>query len=116
MNQPTEPRGAVLGGPLSDLAARRLSNQIGRAFRGTFGARTGLRTIARSVAQQMLAAGSGEEAIALTFEHCILDHPGRLIGEGRNVLGGESHSRMLIELTRSCVAEAASTATRPAGG
>lgn len=116
MNQPTEPRGAVLVGHLSDLAARRLSNQIGRAFRGTFGARTGLRTIARSVAQQMLAAGSGEEAIALTFEQCILEHPGRLIGEGRNVLGGESHSRMLIELTRHCVAEAASTATRPAGG
>lgn len=116
MNQPNAPHGTVLVALLPDLAARRLSNQIARAFRGTFGARTGLRAIARSVAQQMLAAGSGEEAIALTFEHCILDHPGRLIGDRRNVLGGESHSRMLVELTRACVAEVASHATRPAGG
>lgn len=107
MDKPTEPRGAVLVALLPDVAARRLSNQIARAFRGTYGARTGLRTIARAVAQQMLDAGSTQEAIALTFEHCVLRHPDRLIGEQRNIPGGEPHSRMLVELTRACVTEVA---------
>jgi hypothetical protein len=101
---------------LPDLAARRLSNQIARAFRGTYGARTGLRTIARSVAQQMLNSGMTQEAIALTFERCVLDHPDRLIGEPRNILAGETHSRMLVELTRACVAEVARHGARPSGG
>jgi len=115
MDQPTEPRIAVLMALLPDLAARRLSNQIARAFRGTYGARTGLRTIARAVARQMLNAGMTPDAIALTFERCVLDHPDRLIGERRNILAGEPHSRMLVELTRACVAEVARNGAGPSG-
>src|SRR5260370_78549 len=53
---------------LPDAAARRLSNQIARAYRGTYGARTGLRTIVRSVARQMLNAGSPPEVVSRVIE------------------------------------------------
>jgi hypothetical protein len=37
-----------------------------------------------------------------------------LIGEQRNIPGGEPHSRMLVELTRACVTEVAAPGS--AGG
>ena len=48
--------------------ARRLNNQIARAFRGTYGARTGLRTIVRLTTHQMLLAGTPRDAIQRTLE------------------------------------------------
>ena len=92
---------------LPSAAARRVSNQIARAFRGTYGARTGLRTIVRAVALQMIADGSTPEAVADVFERCVLDHPARLVADPHNLVTGEPHSAALVALARECVAEAA---------
>ncbi len=102
------------GGTLPYAAARRLSNQISRAFRGTYGARTGLRTIVRSVTRQMLVAGSSPDAVARTIEHCVLNHPACLAGDPQNIMTGRSHSRMLVELTRQWVEQMALEGTSPA--
>jgi hypothetical protein len=96
---------------ISDVAARRLANQLSRAFRGTYGARTGLRTIVRSVARQMLAGGASHAAIARALEDSVLNHPAREAGDQHTAVTDKSHSLLLIELTRECVAEAAVEAT-----
>ena len=67
----TEDREAVV----PDAAARRLSNQVTRAYRGTYGARTGLRTLVRSVSVQMLRAGSPPEAVARALADFVLNCP-----------------------------------------
>jgi hypothetical protein len=90
---------------LSDAAARRMSNQLNRAFRGTYGATTGLRTIVQSIARQMLRAGSSPEATALTFERYVLDHPFASGDEPQHLTAGKTDSQLLVELTRECVAE-----------
>jgi hypothetical protein len=91
-----------LDGVLSDAAARRLSNQLARAYRGTYGAETGLRMIVRSVARQMIQAGSTPESVSRTFERYVLDHP-----SFDSALSGRVNSKTLIELTQACVADAA---------
>jgi hypothetical protein len=88
-----------------DAAARRLSNQIERAFRGTYGARTGLRTIVQMVTRQMLGGGASRDSIAQAMEQCVLNHPARQVGDPRNVVTGEHQSGMLVDLTRKCVEE-----------
>lgn len=80
--------------------ARRLNNQIARAFRGTYGARTGLRTIVRLTTRQMLLAGTPRDAIQRTLETCVLNHPARLLGDPHNIVRGESQSTTLAQLTR----------------
>ena len=97
---PTVPTVTVPG-----AAARRLSNQIDRAFRGTYGARTGLRTIVQMVTRQMLVAGASRESIAQAMEELVLNHPARQVGDPRNVVTGEQQSVMLVDLVRRCVAE-----------
>jgi hypothetical protein len=47
-----------------EAAGRRLSNQVARAYRGTYGARVGLRTIVRAMSVQMLRRGVPSEAVA----------------------------------------------------
>ena len=47
-----------------EAAGRRLSNQVARAYRGTYGARTGLRTLVRAMSLQMLRAGASPDAVA----------------------------------------------------
>jgi hypothetical protein len=47
-----------------EAAGRRLSNQVARAYRGTYGARTGLRTIVRATSTQMLRSGGSPEGVA----------------------------------------------------
>jgi len=89
-------------GALTDAAARRMSNQIARVFRGTYGATTGLQTIMTSLARQMLVAGQSPDTIAQTFTHCVLAHSDGPGAESRN-----AESRMLLALTRQCVAQAA---------
>jgi hypothetical protein len=64
----TEVREAVV----PDAAARRLSTQVARAYRGTYGARAGLRTLVRSVSIQMLRSGSSPEAVSRALEDFIL--------------------------------------------
>jgi len=89
-------------GALTDAAARRMSNQIARVYRGTYGATTGLQTIMTSLARQMLIAGQSPDAIAQTFTHCVLAHSDRPAAESQN-----AESRMLVALTRQCVEQAA---------
>src|SRR5215216_2721356 len=110
-------RGDDCPAALSDAATRRLSNQIERAVRGTYGARTGLRTLVASIAQQMLAAGHSRESIAQTFERCVLDHTSRTehaqlvehSASGRT----EAESRTLIELARECAIEVSHMSVAP---
>src|SRR6185295_4928956 len=89
--------------PLSDATVRRISNQIARACRGTYGARTGLRTIVKSVARQMLRAGSSPEVVALAFANVVVNHPAYVVADPQNVITGQRHSRMLVDLTRECI-------------
>ena len=58
-----------------DAAGRRLSNQITRAYRGTYGAQAGLRTLIRSVTVQMLRTGSSPEAVARALANFVLSCP-----------------------------------------
>src|SRR5437879_8720573 len=88
---------------LPDAAARRLSNQIARAYRGTYGARTGLRTIVRSVARQMLNAGSPPDVVSRVLERYVLNHPAGLAADPRSLVTGELNSATLVELTQQCV-------------
>lgn len=92
---------------LSDAAGRRLSNQIDRVFRGTYGARTGLQTIVTALARQMIATGSSPAAIMRTFEGCVLNHPARLGRDPQSALTDDPNWTLLVELTRQCVADAA---------
>ena len=92
---------------LTAAGSRRMSNQLARAYGGTYGARTGLRIIVLSLARQMLRSGTTPEAAAQAFERCVLDHPLRSFGDAQNVMTGAAHSQMLIDLTRECVAVAA---------
>lgn len=92
---------------LPDAAARRLATQLARAYRGTYGAKTGLRTVVTSIARQLLLAGLPYATVAQTLERCVLEHPARHQGDGPHLLTGEPHTQMLVELTRACVDEAA---------
>ena len=80
--------------------ARRLNNQIARAFRGTYGARTGLRTIVRLTTLQMLQAGTPRATIQRTIESCVLNHPARDVRDPHNIVTGESQSTTLAQLAR----------------
>ena len=97
-------------GALTDAAERRMSHQIARVFRGTYGATTGLRIIATSLARQMLAAGVAPDAIAGALARCVLTHPAEANA------GTASASQLLVALTADCVARASldeATARRP---
>ena len=108
---PHAERGDVCSATLSDAATRRLANQIERAVRGTYGARTGLRTLVASIGQQMMAAGHSRETIAQIFEHCVLDHASRTndaqLSEHSDAARTHAESRTLIELARECAIEVA---------
>jgi hypothetical protein len=94
-------------GALTDAAERRMANQIARVFRGTYGATTGFRIIATSLARQMLVAGASPDAIAGALARCVLAHPNQAGA------GTASASRMLVALTAECVARAALEETTP---
>ncbi len=88
-------------GALTDAAERRMANQIARVFRGTYGATTGLRIIATSLARQMLVTGMSPDMVAGALARCVLTHPDQ--ADARTA----SASRMLVALTAECVARAA---------
>lgn len=92
---------------LTDEARRRLSNQIARAYRGTYGARTGLRTLGRSIARRLLSAGWAPEVVSAALARVVLDHPACTGGGRRNLIAGDKRSIALVELTRQCVEEVA---------
>lgn len=80
-----------------------MANQVGRAYRGTFGAATGLKTIVASVARQMMRAGSSAEETARLLERGVLDHPERNAAGATDA--SENQARLMVELTHQCVAE-----------
>lgn len=92
---------------LPAAAARRVSNQIARAFHGTYGATTGLQTIVRAIARQLLVAGSTPDEVTRAFEACVLAHPARHGGDSRSAVPGQVPSAMLVEITRECVSSVA---------
>ena len=96
-----KPNGAVLSG----IARRRLSNQIDRGYRRTFGARAGLRTIVESVAREMLRAGVPRDVIAKAITNYLVDHPARLAASPVGTSSDDFSESMLTELVRQCVDE-----------
>ena len=92
---------------LPAAAARRLSNQIARAYRGTYGAQTGLRSLVKIVARQMLRAGSSSDTVSRVLEHYVLNQPASVVAGPRHVVTGTLNSSTLVELTRECIAEVA---------
>jgi hypothetical protein len=92
---------------LPTASGRRLSCQIGRAFRGTFGAKTGLWTLMQSIAAKMLSDGVTEQGIAQAFETCVMEHPARSGCDSHALISGKAHSAALVELAHECVAAAA---------
>jgi hypothetical protein len=92
---------------LPPASGRRLSSQIGRAFRGAFGAKTGLRTLMQTIAAKMLADSVTEQDIAQAFETCVIDHPARSGCDSHSLISGRAHSAALVALAHECVAAAA---------
>ena len=91
---------------LPAMASRRLSNQIGRAFRGTYGAEAGLRMLMCDTARQLLAHGATPHSVERALEHCVLGHPDRPAGAIKP-MSDAVDSATLVRLTRKCVADVA---------
>lgn len=87
-------------GGLTGAAERRMANQIARVHRGTYGATTGMQTIAVSLARQMLVAGLSPDAVERALARCVLSHPDPTGPNSANA------SRRLVALTTECVARA----------
>ena len=100
------PMAGGLDTALTDAASRRMANQLARAYRGTFGARTGLRIIVLPLARQMIRGGVSPDVANDVLERCVLDHPSRVIGDAQRSMEGVAHSGMLIDLMHECVAAA----------
>ena len=101
------PRKDRSDGTLSSVEARRVANQIERVLHGTFGAESGLRMIVRSIARQLLVAGSSAEDVSQALEREVLDHPASRAADRRADPAVKVNSKTLIALTRECVAEVA---------
>lgn len=100
------PMAGGLDSALTDAASRRMANQLARAYRGTFGARTGLRIIVLPLARQMIRGGVSPDAANDVLERCVLDHPSRISDGAQPPVEGAAHSAVLIDLMHECVAEA----------
>ena len=94
-------KGAILSG----IARRRLSNQIDRGYRRTFGATAGLRTIVESVAREMLRAGGSRDIVATAITNYLVDHPARLAAESSGTAADDFSASMLTQLVQRCVDE-----------
>jgi hypothetical protein len=92
---------------LPPAAARRLSNQIARAYRGTYGAETGLRAIVRQAGRQMLLIGWSPDTVMRVLEQHIREHPATRAADARTRAPGRLTSGILIDLTRQCMADLA---------
>lgn len=110
------PMAGELDSSLTEAAARRMANQLARAYRGTFGARTGLRIIVLPLARQMIRDGVSADVANGVLERCVLDHPSRVVADVQHSMTGVAHSEVLIDLMHECVAAAVlecATAARP---
>jgi hypothetical protein len=90
---------------LTDQSRRRLTNQVGRAYRGTYGARTGLRSLARQFAVRLIEGGCSPESVSTSLARVVLEHSASNQG-GRNLVTGETLSTALVEITQRSVADA----------
>jgi len=60
---------------LSRSTETRLQNQIARAFRQTYGAETGLRTLVLLATSQMRAAGASRSDVRRALTKCMVNRP-----------------------------------------
>jgi hypothetical protein len=90
---------------LTTSMVRRLNHQIERAFRGTYGAESGLRTLVRMGTQQMLLAGAPPASIGSAFSACVLNHPCPEDGNSSVLRAREKGSRILEGLMLVWAAE-----------
>jgi hypothetical protein len=58
----------------------------------------------RSVAAEMLAAGTAEQCVRQTFELCVMCHPARVGRDSQSLISGQSHSAALVAIANECVA------------
>lgn len=97
---------------LSAAIAHRIDQQIKRAFRHTYGAEAGLRTLVRLGTTEMLRAGASPEAIQKALIERVQHHPGQgkpslLTGESRSV----ALTRLMLEWCNETCASAGEEAT-----
>jgi hypothetical protein len=96
-----------------DAAGRRLSNQIARAYRGTYGATTGLKTVLRSVSLQMLRAGASPEIVSRALTAYVVNCPTPIAVDARHAINDAYETNALVSLTTDCVLDAATEMSRP---
>jgi hypothetical protein len=97
---------------LSPATAHRLDQQIKRAFRHTYGAEAGLRTLVRLAATEMLRAGASRDVVRKALIERVDDHPGR----GKpSLLTGESQSAALTRLMLGWCDEICARAVKESG-
>jgi phytoene/squalene synthetase len=87
---------AATADKLSGAVEERLRNQIGRAFRHTYGAESGLRTLVKLASSQMLAAGAAPAAVRNAIEQCLVNHPTCTTGKP-SLVTGEDRSVTLMK-------------------
>ncbi len=90
-----------------DAAARRLSNQIARAYRGTYGAHAGLRTLVRIVSVQMLRGGSSPEAIVRALCDVVLRCPAPALVDPSIAMNDAGRASALVARTAEYVSAVA---------
>ena len=99
----TEGREAVV----PEAAARRIANQVARAYRGTYGARTGLRTLVNSVSVQMLRGGSSADAVVRAIVDLVRTCPIPAIDGSPTAISDPLSADALAELTAEYASSAA---------
>ena len=103
---------AALATKLSPATAHRLDQQIKRAFRHTYGAEAGLRTLVRLAATEMLRAGASRDVVRKALIERVEDHPGR----GKpSLLTGETQSAALTRLMLGWCDEICARAAKESG-
>lgn len=92
---------------LRSTTAHRIDQQIKRAFRHTYGAEAGLRTLVRLGASEMLRAGASREAI----KNALTDRLRLHSGDNRtSLISGESQSEALTKRIGAWCDEACASA------
>ena len=99
--------GRALDSEVPKDAAQRLSNQVARAYRGTFGAQSGLQTVVRLVTERMLRAGTSPADVSRVLTRYVESQSARLVAESQAAAAAGFDVRILIELTAQCVVDAA---------
>lgn len=90
---------------LSRSTETRLQNQIARAFRHTYGAETGLRTLVWLATSQMRAAGASRSEVRLALKRCMVNRPTHQAGHPALVTS-ETHTAALTTLMLAWTDEA----------